>query len=249
MNKLGAKQSPFDARTLRMARYLSPEWAAPAYVDYTNGVTDWGMMENDRYSCCTISACGHIVQSVTQSNVTPYTGMETPADAAILDYYSHWCGWNVNDPASDNGGYPLTVLKNWRNQGFDGHALGAFVSLQPQNQLHVKHAINSYGGVYFGLDMPVSAQEQDVWDVVANDGGLWGGHAVAGFAYYDTSDQLQDGLLVVSWGKLYRMTWAFWEKYCSESYALLLDEWLGALSRGPDGLDLAKINADLIALG
>ena len=40
-----------------------------------------------------------------------------------------------------------------------------------------------FGGVYIGLALPVTAQTQDVWDVVAGGGanakkGSWGGHCV-----------------------------------------------------------------------
>lgn len=61
--RLGKRHRRHDARTLKMARYLASGLpAAPPAVDYTRGVTDFGMMLNDRLGCCTIAAVGHAIQ-------------------------------------------------------------------------------------------------------------------------------------------------------------------------------------------
>jgi C1A family cysteine protease len=79
--------------------------------------------------------------------------------------------------------------------------------------------------------------------VAPNDGGVWGGHAVC-LTGYDDSGSVPV-IQLVSWGKHMAMTLPFWNKYVSEAYALMLEDWEGSKSRGPDGLDLAAWNSDL----
>ena len=69
----------------------------------------------------------------------------------------------------------------------------------------------------------------------------WGGHAVPVVA----SDPRR--LAVVTWGQLLRMTWAFWEAYCDEAYAILSHDFLEK-NKTPDGFDLATLRADLKAV-
>ena len=51
------------------------------------------------------------------------------------------------------------------------------------NIVEIRQSIALFGGVYIGLALPLTAQNQDVWDVVPNGGanaeeGSWGGHCV-----------------------------------------------------------------------
>ena len=120
--KLGKRPRRHDVRTLMMARYLTGALpAAPARVDYTHGIADWGMMLNDQLGCCTIAAVGHAVQTWTANAI----GRElTVPDSAILATYEKWDGYNPTDPSTDLGGVELDVLKAWRQQGFDGADAG-----------------------------------------------------------------------------------------------------------------------------
>jgi hypothetical protein len=44
------------------------------------------------------------------------------------------------------------------------------------------------------------------------------------------------------------MTWAFFQKYCSEAYALVSTDWLQSSGVSPSGLDLAALKADVRAV-
>ena len=68
--------------------------------------------------------------------------------------------------------------------------------------------------------------------------GSWGGHAVNVVAYDDRT------LTVVTWGRLQEMTWAFWERYVDESYAIISPDFLDA-GKAPNGFDLAALRRDL----
>jgi hypothetical protein len=89
---------------------------------------------------------------------------------------------------------------------------------------HIKQAIYLFGGMYVGLALPISAQNQETWDVEikSNDNqvGSWGGHAVQVLGYDAKT------LTCVTWGKLKGMTWDFWHIYCDEAHALLMGDWM-----------------------
>jgi hypothetical protein len=215
--KLGKRPRRHDVRTLKLARYLTGTGQAqplqpPASGDYTHGMQDWGMMLNDRLGCCTIAAIGHAVQTWTANAL----GRElTVPDSTILEYYGKWDGYNPADPATDQGGVELDVLNDWRQQGFGGVSLDAYVAIglgagdsvlgagennkakpapgspespAPSTQYpapvpDIATAIWLFGGAYIGVELPIRAQNQDVWDVPANPGpedepGSWGGHAI-----------------------------------------------------------------------
>lgn len=216
--KLGRKGVKIDYRTFKLTKYVLELPDPPDQVDHTKGKTSWGMMLNDVYGDCTIAGCGHLVQLWTL-NTQPQ--MTTVPDTTILDLYSKWDGYKPNDPSTDNGGYLLDVLNDWRRDTFAGSTLDAFVSVNPQNLRHTKQATSLFGGLYIGVELPVSCQRQDVWDVVSNDGGMWGGHCVAICGYNPT------GPVCITWGENKQMTWAFWQKYCDEAYALLDKDYLG----------------------
>jgi hypothetical protein len=244
MMKLGRKAIKTDTRTLQLAKYLTPELPPPPpAADWSKGITSWGMMENDTLGDCTIAGCGHAVQVWTAN-----TGSEaTVPDSAILAAYEQWDGYDPSDPDTDAGGVELDVLNDWRKNGLDGHQLLAFADPKVSNLTEVQQAINLFGGVYIGLSLPVTAQKQDVWDVVPDDGsgnsqaGSWGGHCVYVCAYD------ADGFTCVTWGQLKKMTTAFWQAYCDEAHALLSPDWIAAQG-APSGFDLQQLQADLSAI-
>ncbi len=275
---LGKRPRRHDARTLKLARYLTSALPpAPSSVDYTRGVTDWGMMLNDQLGDCIIAdGPGHATQ-VWTLNATGT--MVTPPDSLILDTYEKWCGYNPADPTTDQGGVELNVLNDWRQQGFAGQTLDAYAaidagvrdtgngsgdanshSLSPKS---IAQAIWLFGGAYIGVELPITAQDQDIWDVPANPGpndepGSWGGHAVYLVAYdfrdsgsspsdlgLRTSDPGHSFLTCITWGQLKKMTWAWFEKYCTEAYALVSKDWIKATGLSPSGFDAATLEADL----
>jgi len=233
--RLGRKAVKTDTRTLKFAKYLAtapvPLPAPPAKVDWTKGQSNWGMMKNDALGCCTIAGCAHAIQVWSQA-----LGKEiTLSDDNVIAMYEKWDGYNPNDPNTDCGGIELDVLTDWRQQGFFGHGLNAFVSVNPKNLQEVKQAINLFGGVYIGVALPLSAQEQNTWDVVTNEPtltapGSWGGHCV----YVPTYDEKT--LTCITWGQTKTMTNAFWNEYVDEAYALLGTDWISATGTDPEGM-------------
>lgn len=248
--KLGKKVPRIDSRTLRLARYLKGLPPPPLAQDWTKGITDWGMMLNDDLGDCTEAAKGHAVQVWTANLGTKVT----VKDSDVLAAYETECGYVDGDPSTDNGGVEIDVLNAWRKNGFAGHKLLAYADTDPKNIFHTKQAITLFGGLYIGLNLPLTAQSQTVWELLkgkswfrrlfrlsdSSDPGSWGGHAVFVPAYNTT------GPICITWGKLKQMTWAFWLTYCDESHALLSQEWVDA--NVTTGFDLATLQSDLSAI-
>ncbi|WP_420239247.1 hypothetical protein ACOBR2_06615 [Telmatobacter bradus] len=244
MMKLGRQKVRLDKRTLQLACYMTPALpAAPVSRDWTKGVTAWGMMLNDQLGCCTIAGVGHAVQVFSVNTGS----MVTVPDNTILSYYEQWDGYDPNDAAdTDNGGVELDVLKRWKSQTFAGNRLLGFADANVVNLDEIRQAINLYGGVYIGVNLPLTAQKQDVWDVVPNGGadaqsGSWGGHCVFVAAYDET------GFTCITWGQMKRMTVAFWQKYVDEAHALLDANWINC-QKSPAGFNQAQLMADLSAI-
>jgi hypothetical protein len=241
--KLGRKAIKTDTRTLVFGDYLTPALPPPPpAVDWTEGIASWGMMLNDTLGDCTIAGCGHAVQVWTAN-----TGSEaTVPDPTIESYYEQWDGYVPGNPNTDNGGIELDVLNDWQKNGFAGHPLLAFADPKPANLVEIRQSIALFGGVYIGLALPLTAQTQDVWDVVPNGGakarkGSWGGHCVF-VPKYDST-----GFTCITWGQQKTMTLAFWKKYCDEAHTLLGQNWL-TVKGSPAGFDQAQLQADLKAI-
>lgn len=239
--KLGRRGLKLDRRRLKLARYLSPALPdPPSDKDWIGGFDAWGMMLNDSLGDCTIAGVGHALQTLTHASGSVFTA----SDAEILDAYKAWDGY-TGDPATDQGGYEPDVLNHWRSDGLAGHKIDAYADPEPGNQWHVRWAITLFGGLYIGVTLPVSAQNQDVWDVVADDGGVWGGHCV----WVPKYDYAAGKLWCVTWGAVKEMTWAWFDKYCDEAHAVVSKDFLNATTgKTPDGVDLATLDTDLAAV-
>ncbi len=262
---LGKLPPRIDSRTLQLANYLRSRDAvtlleqgtalgekpararllapAPASVDWTAKVASWPMMANDTLGDCTCAAAGHMIECWTANLGDTFT----PSSAQIVAAYSATSGYVPGDPATDTGAVELDVLNYWRQQGIAGHKIDAYAAFGHRDAECARQAIALFGGAYIGLALPLSAQQQTVWDVPSlwsrlrgqSAPGSWGGHAVPVLAY-DSS-----GLTCITWGAKKRMTWEFLAQYCDEAYAPLSPDWLNAQGKDPQGLDMSALEADL----
>jgi hypothetical protein len=246
IHKLGKHVPKIDPRTLKMEKYMAGVTTPPPAIDYVSKVTDWGMMLNDTLGDCVVAAAGHMVQQWTD-----YATFEhVIADTRVLRAYEEVGGYVPGDPSTDNGLDMLSFLNYWRKTGLGRpqhlkHRIAAYVLINPNHLGQMKQAIMLFGNVYLGLQLPVSVQGADAWDVPAGgptgDGapGSWGGHCVPIMAY-DSAD-----FTVVSWGTTIKATPAFIQTYADEAYAVLSREWLDWIGRNPMGFDFATLEVDL----
>jgi hypothetical protein len=238
--KLGKLPVRTDVRTLALARYVDRTQlpAPPPRLDLTTGVPEWPVYANDRIGDCTTAAAGHMIEVWSEAA----TGRAVEiSERAVLDAFDHV---KVVDPRTgEEGAVELDVLTYWRSTGIGGHTIGAFARVSVHDSELVRTGAFLFGGLYIGLALPLSAQDQVVWDWTGSLAGpalpgSWGGHAVD-VAGYDAN-----GLTVVTWGHLKRMTWSFWDRYVDESYCILSTDFLNG-DRAPNGFDLEGLKADL----
>ncbi len=237
--RLGKKRVMHDPRTLKLSTYLRQLPPPPPSVDWTQGITNWGMLGNDRLGDCTCAAAAHAEMVWSRVIGTP----RAFTDDQVINLYNR-----VNGGA-DDGAVELFVLREWHTNGLtpDSRIL-AYASVQPADVELVKTATSLFAGVYIGVALPISAQAQAAWDVAPGDlpdmqPGSWGGHAVNVVAYDP------DGLTVVTWGALKRMTWAFWSKYVEEAWAILPADFEKMPAAIPGVLDFATLQADIAQIG
>jgi hypothetical protein len=239
-HKLGKLPVRLDVRTLRLARYVDRTTLPPppAQLDLTAHVTDWPMYANDRIGDCTIAAAGHMIEAWTAA--ARGAAVEV-GEQAVLQAFE---AVKITDPSTgEEGAVELDVLRYWRATGVGGHRIGAFAGVSLHDEQLVRTGAFLFGGAYIGLALPLTSQEQDVWDWTGTltgpaKPGSWGGHAVD-VVGYDAG-----GLTVVTWGSLKRMTWRFWERYVDEAYCLLSPDFLSG-GKAPNGFDLDALKEDL----
>ena len=236
--KLGKAAPKVDVRTLRLAAYVDTTKlpAAPADLDLTAKVDDWPMYDNDKLGDCTCAAAGHMIEAWTAAAAGK--ALELP-DADIVKAFDAV----KIDQSGEEGAVEIDVLKYWRKTGIGEHKIGAFARLSTYDHPMLETAAWLFGGIYIGLQLPASAKHQTTWDwngtLTGPDApGTWGGHAVD-VVRYDKS-----GVTFVTWGMLMKATWAFWDHYCDEAYAILTPDWFDG-RKSPDGFDLPALKKDL----
>jgi hypothetical protein len=238
--QLGKLPARVDTRTLRLANYVDRAVlpAPPPELDLGAAVADWPMYANDRIGDCTTAAAGHMIEAWCEA------AAGHAVEIAEADVLSAFDGVKIVDPMTgEAGAVELDVLRLWRRHGIGGHQIGAFADVAPADRDLVRTGTWLFGGLYIGLQLPLRARDQLVWDWTGSlDGpdapGSWGGHAVNVVAYDGA------GLTVVTWGALQRMTWAFWGRYVDEAWAIISPDFLEG-GRSPAGFDLAELQHDL----
>lgn len=239
--RLGKLPPKFDDRTLRLARYIEKRKVPKIpkrRILSKRTIAHWkniGMMRNDDYGCCTFAGMGHMFQSWSVYGEVPWR----PTDAAIVKaYFDHTGG-------ADEGAHMLDVLNYVRKVGIGGNKIYAYVAIDPLNHDQVRTAHYLFGGLYFGAMLPRNAQDQEVWDLKTGNGsepGSWGGHCMNVWDYTAT------GLVTPTWGALQSLTWAWWDRYVDECYAVLEEDWVGPDKRSPQGFSLTRLKKDLAIL-
>ncbi|HZO98084.1 MAG TPA: hypothetical protein VFB42_11995 [Gaiellaceae bacterium] len=239
--KLGKLPVRVDPRTLSLRRYVDRAKLPPppASLDLAAAVPDWPMYANDRIGDCTTAAAGHMIEAWT----APVRGEPVEiSERAVIAAFNRVK--QVDPLTGEEGAVELDVLKYWRRRGIGGHRVGAFARVPVSDHRLVRSAAFLFGGLYIGLQLPLTAEGQRTWDWTGRlDGparpGSWGGHAV------DVVGYDREALTVVTWGRLQELTWAFWDRYVDEAYAILSVDFLDEGGRAPNGFHLGALKADL----
>src|ERR1051325_9203429 len=236
--KLGKASPKADKRNFQFAVLLKAPPPTPAQFDFDlqhPGIPT-PMFGNDVYGDCVIAARAHLTlrfEDIEQGSVLMIT------DKAVLREYFKESG------GPDSGLVILDSLNEWRQQGWrpttkpKTYKIHAYAQIDPSNHDEVKAGIFLLTAAYIGLALPNSAKAQihtgQPWDVVSGPDAKpnsWGGHCVIIPGYN------AKGPVCVTWGQKQQMTWAFFDKYCDEAYALV-DE--VNVKKGKKGIDVQKL--------
>jgi hypothetical protein len=210
------------------------------------------MMLNNQIGSCVIAAKGHAIMLWTA-----LTGLHREVilpDTDILAGYEAVGGYVPGDPATDVGCDMLTAAQYFQATGFAGHRISAFATLAAgtyMNPGHWQEAINLFGVVDIGLNMPLAWEAllgaDDVWDVdphgrTSGDRapGSWGGHDVLLVGYDSTGKVYQ----LITWGQVLYITEAALRVYCDEAYTYLSPDWIYN-GTAPNLFKLADLQRDL----
>jgi len=218
--------------------------APPAKVDWYGQITEWPMLANDRAGDCVEAEQGHHEQVLTTYG-SGQPAMFTDADAIAV--YSAITGYNPDDPSTDQGTVIQDALSYWRKSGIAGHKIAAFAEVNVKDVVEVKTALSLFGPLSIGVNFPTSAMDQfnagQPWDVVADDGGIEGGHCVC-LAGYDAGYYY-----VITWGAVQKVTPAWWRKYVEEAWTPISTEWINAQTGlDPEGVDLSVVGDQFASL-
>jgi hypothetical protein len=237
--KLG-RVSPVASSLSRLP--LFGEYAAglpdpPAVEDWRDGVDTGlgGALGNDTVGCCTCATLARMEQVFIEKNGGSYS----PDTQLVLDTYATVTGWTPNDPSTDNGAVMVDVLNYWMQTGFGGRKLAAYSRARAGHTKSTKQAIAFFGGVCLGVAFPPAWFEDDVWDTGrGHDYIPDGGHEVPAFGYN------KDGLVVVSWGRVYLLTWRAVARYVEEIQVPVSADWADS-DLSPSGFALNQLVGDL----
>ena len=231
------------ARELKVAHYLGAAAFAefiPPVFRLQQGVPQC-MDLNDKLGCCVVATMAKMVRCWTQTA----TGVAaTITDADVEDVYRKGAGYNPAKPSTDNGWDLLSQLKYWQRTGIAGHKIGAYANVNPKHEFMMRAACYLFEGLDVALALPLSAQDQEIWDVVDGSSGAawtWGGHA-APLLGFDA-----DGYgLIETWGMEQRCTPTFLRKYCFEAHCIISPDALDGSGKVIAGLDVDALTADLV---
>ena len=241
--KLGKLAPLYDPRTLLAAKYMPALPAPPASMNWGGMLRKvFPMYANDRLGDCAVAGPAHMVQ-VWTANARDETVIP---EADVIAAYKSVSGYRSYLPWTDRGCVLLDVLKYWRKHGIGRHKIGAFAHVNPLDDTEWDTAMWLGGGLLIGLNLPVSAQKQDIWAVTEGPDaapGSWGGHCVDVVAYDAHGDT------VTTWGALKTMWADFRRRYCDEAWMIFADDWLMPNGCCPAGIDREQLIYDLGAIG
>lgn len=223
--KLGKAPAIADVRTVRLEPFLTGFPAAPIASPGRNRslLASSGMLGNDSHGDCVVAEDAHRLLLWTKLAGGPQVAF---SDAEALAWYSY-ASQQLNGSSADQGLVMFNYMKwrmktTWKNRTYLG-----FGSVDPLNHEAIRQLVIAFDQIPMGVLLPNSAKTQPApggtWAYMgnkldANLPGSWGGHDT-GVCDYEAS-----GVYVSTWGGIQFCTWAFWDAYVDEVYAVIPTE-------------------------
>lgn len=203
---------------------------------------NWLMLGNNFVGDCVFAGAGHetMAWNFEAGKVVTFD------DKSVLSDYSAVTGYNPNDPNTDQGTDMQVAASYRRKTGVidasgKRHQVAAYLAIKTGDSTELKQAVYLFGAVGVGFQFPASAMTQfnqgKPWTVVKNSP-IEGGHYVSACGYDSKY------VYVVTWGKIQKMGWAFFRKYCDEAICYLSNEFLTG-GKSLEGFDITALTNDL----
>jgi len=213
--KLGKLIAEHDERNLKLKSLLRA-FEVPEEYDFDTihpGVPT-PMFANDQYGNCVIAGRAHQTlrfELIEQQKILPITDQE------VIDQYLR------ETHGEDSGLVLLRSLRTWRRKGWEAgggkYQCRAYAEIDHHNPNEVKAGIFADLGIGIGLSLPDNWQEAidagKPWSDTSFAPNPYNGHYVYILGYNAT------WLTCVTWGRKQPMTWAFFQRYCDEAYAII----------------------------
>lgn len=245
--RFGKTSPKRSLKTFSLSNYMKAsgvpfpqKWAWERPIQYQ-------MLLNDSLGDCVPAACTHL-----EMNWQAVANAGTPllvTDEMVLKAYEAVGGYVKNDPSTDNGCNMLDAMHYGLRTGYaDRPPWQTFATLDVQNIDQIKAAIYIFGGVPIGFNVPQSMVDElragidPTFSFVQGDKPSGEGHCVLPVGYG------RSGVALISWGKVYRTSWDFWQAWVDEAYCVVSKNWIKASGVSPTGLDLEGILADAQAI-
>jgi len=213
--KFGKLPAKRDARNLQLSSILKAPPKLPPEYDFDvqhNGVPT-PMFGNDYHGDCVIAGRAHQTlrfEDAEQKKILPIT------DTDVLNE------WHKENGNTENGLCVLDSVKLWRTKGWTAakkkYKIKAFAEINRKNHNEVKSTVYADIGSGLGLSLPDSALPEfhagKPWTTTSEPPKQENGHYVYVPGYTTI------GPVCVTWGRKQQMSWAFFDKYCDEAYAI-----------------------------
>jgi hypothetical protein len=146
---------------------------------------------------------------------------------------------------NDEGCYMLDVLNYWRKTGIGSDKAEAFMEVASAELTQAKLCIEYFGSCYIGMSLP-DENTFGPWTTPTGPPNPYNGHAVCLIAYDDSKSMFK----VCTWGEIWDMSYAWFQKYMDEGYAVLNDiELIISSGKSPEGFNWTELQDDLNHIG
>ena len=241
MQMLGKTPATYRESTKRLSAYLDlPKLPPlPAESDWFKKVSKFSMAGNDQYGNCVVAGAAHMVQTWTANAGRHETIIP---DKQVIDAYLKLTG------GQDTGLNMLAFLDYWQKVGIFGNKIGGYVSVNPRKITQMQYANYLFGGVFTGFLLPLSSQNQAVWEVPVygpvgrGEPESWGGHCAP------IGVTSPHAYTVSTWGVEQPATPGFVATYSDEAYAILTLDWFTVTHKTPYGFAYRDLLSDLKAV-
>jgi len=244
---------PFLRTVLSKANLPIP--VAPISTNWRDKVAVWPMLGNDICGNCVIAGCLHYYQSITANasvEVVPDVG-DAVADYSLVGEVTQGVGYDPVTHSNDNGLVIDYALTYWMKTGLAITASGSNTELAGMARISIldrdmiKHGISEFCGILAGVNLPIEAQTEvnsgKPWENLAGTPGSWGGHCIY-IVDYDA-----DWLYAITWGKIQRISWDWFDKYAEEAVALLSADWIDShTGLSPSHMTLASLDEQIVEM-